>query len=133
MSERRVVVTGLGWATSLGRDLDTVWQDLLAGRSGIGPIERWDATEHTARIAGELSHWDGSPHIDPQRAKRLDRFAQFALSSAIDAVADAGLQTDRLDPWRCGVIIGSGIGGMESFETGTTRYRKRAPNAPAPS
>jgi 3-oxoacyl-[acyl-carrier-protein] synthase II len=132
MSERRVVVTGLGWATSLGRDLDTVWQDLLAGRSGIGPIERWDATEHTARIAGELSHWDGSPHIDPQRAKRLDRFAQFALSSAIDAVADAGLQTDRLDPWRCGVIIGSGIGGMESFETGHNKVQEKGPKRASP-
>lgn len=132
MSERRVVVTGLGWATSLGLDVDSVWQKLLAGESGIGPIGRWDASEHAARIAGQLTDWEGGPHIDPQRAKRLDRFAQFALSAAIDAVSDAGLEPETEDPWRCGVIIGSGIGGMESFEQGHLKVQEKGPKRASP-
>jgi len=132
MTERRVVITGLGWATSLGRDLEAVWQSLLNGKSGIGPIRRWDASEHAARIAGQLHDWDGSPHVDPQKAKRLDRFAQFALSSAIDAVHDAGLEPENEDPWRCGVIIGSGIGGMESFETGHIKVQEKGPKRASP-
>ena len=132
MNERRVVVTGLGMATSLGLDVESVWSKLLAGESGIGPIKRWDTSEHSSKIAGELSDWDGGPHIDAKEAKRLDRFAQFALHSAIEAVKDAGIDVDKEDPYRCGVIIGSGIGGMESFEQGHKKVLEKGPRRASP-
>ena len=132
MSERRVVITGLGWATSLGLDVDGVWSRLLAGQSGIVPIRRWDPSGHSAKIAGELTDWEGGPHIEAKEAKRLDRFAQFALHSAIEAVADAGIDPAAEDPYRCGVIIGSGIGGMESFEVGHQKVLEKGPRRASP-
>ncbi len=132
MIGRRVVITGLGWATSLGRSVPDVWQKLLAGESGVRRIGRWDATEHTSQIAGEITDWDGSPHLDFQACKRMDRFAQFAMAASIDAVADSGLDTANEDPWRCGVIIGSGIGGMEEFESGHKKVMERGPKRASP-
>jgi len=132
MNERRVVVTGLGMATSLGLDVDEVWNKLLAGASGIGPILRWDTTEHSSKIAGELSDWDGGPYVEAKEAKRLDRFAQFALHSAINAIKDSGIDVEKEDPYRCGVIIGSGIGGMESFETGHKKVLEKGPRRASP-
>jgi len=132
MTDRRVVITGLGWSTSLGCNVREVWPKLLAGTSGIVPIRRWDASQHTSRIAGELTDWKGGPNVDPQVAKRLDRFAQFALNSAIDAIKDAGIDPDREDPYRCGVIIGSGVGGMEEFETGHAKMLEKGPKRAGP-
>jgi 3-oxoacyl-[acyl-carrier-protein] synthase II len=132
MTDRRVVITGLGWVTSLGRDVATVWQKLLDGESGIHLIERWDTSEHASKIAGEVSDWDGSPHLDHKDLKRLDRFAQFALSASIDAAADSGIDFDKIDPYRAGVIIGSGIGGMEEFETGHQRVLEKGPRRASP-
>ncbi len=132
MERRRAVITGMGWVTSLGLGIDEVWSKLLAGTSGIGPIQRWDSAQHTSKIAGEIGGWDGGPHIEAKEAKRLDRFAQFALSAGIDAVQDSGLETDKLDPYRCGVIIGSGIGGMEEFETGHARVIEKGPKRASP-
>jgi len=132
MNERRVVVTGLGMTTSLGLNVDEVWSDLLAGKCGIGPIKRWDTSQHTAKIAGELSDWDGGPHIEAKEAKRLDRFAQFALHASIEAIKDAGIDPDAEDPYRCGVIIGSGIGAMESFEEGHKKVLEKGPRRASP-
>jgi len=132
MNERRVVVTGLGMTTSLGLNVDEGWSDLLAGKCGIGPIKRWDTSQHTAKIAGELSDWDGGPHIEAKEAKRLDRFAQFALHASIEAIKDAGIDPDAEDPYRCGVIIGSGIGGMESFEEGHKKVLEKGPRRASP-
>jgi len=132
MSDRRVVITGVGWVTSLGCDVPTVWRKLLNGVSGVRPIQRWDTSEHTAKIAGELSDWDGGPHIEAKEAKRLDRFAQFALHASIEAIKDAGIDPDAEDPYRCGVIIGSGIGGMEEFETGHARVLAKGPRRASP-
>ncbi|WP_296895874.1 beta-ketoacyl synthase N-terminal-like domain-containing protein, partial [Thiohalocapsa sp.] len=127
-----MVITGLGWATSLGTDVQQVWGKLLAGASGIHPIQRWDSSEHNSKIAGEISAWQGGPHLAASDCKRLDRFAQFALSSAIDAVADSGLDVAGQDPYRCGVIIGSGIGGMESFEQGHKKVLEKGPRRASP-
>ena len=132
MIGRRVVITGLGWTTSLGHHVPQVWQKLLDGCSGVHTIRRWDPSEHTSRIAGEISEWDGSPHLDHRDCKRLDRFAQFAVASAIDAVADSGLDVAKEDPWRIGVIIGSGIGGMEEFEAGHQKVMERGPKRASP-
>ncbi len=131
-SRRRVVVTGLGWVTSLGLSVPQVWSDLLAGKSGISRITKFDTAEYPSKIGGEVSHWEGGPHLDRRDAKRLDRFAQFALSGAIDAVNDSGLDFAREDTWRCGAIIGSGIGGIEEFEEGHAKMLSKGPTRVSP-
>ena len=132
MSNRRVIITGLGWVTSLGTDVDSVWRDLVNGRSGISHITRFDTSEYSTKIGGEVTDWNGSPHLDKRDTKRLDRFAQFALSASICAVQDAGLDFEKEDPWRCGSIIGSGIGGIEEFEAGHKKMLEKGPSRVSP-
>jgi 3-oxoacyl-[acyl-carrier-protein] synthase II len=132
MSNRRVVITGLGWVTSLGLDVASVWADLLAGRSGIHPITRFNTDEYTVKFGGEVYDWSGGPHLDTRDCKRMDRFAQFALSASIDAVTDSGLDFSRETPERCGVIIGSGIGGIEEFEEGHAKMLQKGPRRVSP-
>lgn len=136
MSKRRVVITGLGWVTSLGTSVDQVWDKLLAGTSGIHPIERFDTAEFSTKFGGEVLGWDGPTNFEkPERgklAKKLDRFAQFALNASIDAVNDSCLAFDKEDPWRCGVIIGSGVGGIEEFAEGHRRLLEKGPSRVSP-
>ncbi|MEX0887577.1 MAG: beta-ketoacyl-ACP synthase II [Phycisphaeraceae bacterium] len=128
---RRVVITGLGWVTSLGTDLDQVWKDLLRGCSGIRPIGRFDTSEYEVTFGGEVTDWKPT-RLEPRHAKRLDRFAQFALNAAIDAVDNASLDFSHENPWRCGAIIGSGIGGIEEFENGHRKLMEKGPNRLSP-
>jgi 3-oxoacyl-[acyl-carrier-protein] synthase II len=117
MSRRRVVVTGLGVITSLGESVDEVWDALCAGKSGIGPITRWDTSTYPVKIGGECTHFDVTKYgIDVREAKRLDRFGQFGLAASVNAVKDSGIDFDKEDRFRCGVIIGTGIGGIETIE-----------------
>lgn len=117
MARRRVVVTGLGIVTSLGETYDGMWDKLCAGESGITPIRRWDASKYPVRIGGECIGFDISKYgVDVREAKRIDRFAQFALAASISAVKDASLDFAKEDPTRCGVLIGTGIGGIETIE-----------------
>lgn len=132
MRDRRVVITGLGLVTSLGQDVDTVWQKLIDGTSGISTITRFDTSEYTTRFGGEVTEWDGSPNLDRRDLKRLDRFAQFALSASIDAVRDSDLDFGRENVWRCGSIIGTGIGGIEEFENGYKRLLDKGPARVSP-
>jgi 3-oxoacyl-[acyl-carrier-protein] synthase II len=132
MDKRRVVVTGLGCVTSLGQDVGQVWKDVVAGHSGVGLVKRFDTTKFSTRIGGEVPNWDGGPRLDKREAKRLDRFAQFALNAAVDAVNDSGLDFAKEDPWRCGAIIGSGIGGIEELENGQTRLLQKGPDRLSP-
>ncbi|MEM0915589.1 MAG: beta-ketoacyl-ACP synthase II [Planctomycetota bacterium] len=131
MSQRRVVITGLGWVTSLGNSIDGVFDQLVEGTSGIKTLERFDYTDYGAKIGGEITHWD-HPNIDPREAKRLDRFAQFALNAAIDAVDDAGIDFSKENPFRCGSIIGTGIGGMEEFVAGHEKLLSKGPSRVSP-
>lgn len=132
MSGRRVVITGLGWATSLGDQIDQVWDKLLRGTSGIHPIQRFDTEQYTVKFGGEMSDWKGGRHLAQRDCKRMDRFSQFALSSAIDAVEDAAVSFDREDPFRCGVVVGSGIGGIEEFEIGHAKMLEKGPSRVSP-
>lgn len=117
MARRRVVVTGLGVVTSLGETYDGMWDKLCAGESGITPVRRWDASKYPVRIGGECMGFDISKYgVDVREAKRIDRFAQFALAASISAVKDASLDFAKEDPTRCGVLIGTGIGGIETIE-----------------
>ena len=130
---RRVMITGLGWATSLGYDVPQVWSDLLAGRSGIVPIQRFDTSEYTVKFGGELSDWDQTArHLEKRDFKRYDRFTQFALAASIDATTNSGLDYEKEDPSRCGVIIGSGIGGIAEFEKGCEQLIKKGPRRVSP-
>lgn len=117
MSKRRVVITGMGVVTSLGEVVDELWDALCTGKSGIGPITRWDTSTFPTRIGGECSGFDVTRYgIDVREAKRLDRFGQFGLAASVSAVRDSAIDFDKTDRRRCGVIIGSGIGGIETLQ-----------------
>jgi 3-oxoacyl-[acyl-carrier-protein] synthase II len=115
--KRRVVVTGLGVVTSLGRKVDTFWERVVRGDSGVGPITLFDVSGYRVQFAGEVP-WKAEEEgiASPKELRRLDRFTQFALASATDAVIDSGIDFSGEDPFRCGVVIGSGIGGLAEFE-----------------
>jgi 3-oxoacyl-[acyl-carrier-protein] synthase II len=129
---RRVVITGLGTVNSLSADVRAFWQALCAGRSGIGLIEQFDTTAFRVKFGGEVKHWSPEAVLDARTARRLDRFAQFSLVAAVAAVKDSGLDFSRADPFRCGTIIGSGIGGLNEFEEQHSRYLKGGPGKISP-
>jgi 3-oxoacyl-[acyl-carrier-protein] synthase II len=132
MSQRRVVITGVGMVTSLGTSVPQVWSSILAGKSGIHPITRFDTTQYTVKFGGEVSGWTGAPYLNSRDCKRLDRFSQFGLCAAIDAVKDSAVDFSHEDLERCGVIIGSGIGGIEEFEEGHERMLTKGPSRVSP-
>src|SRR5918993_452809 len=114
---RRVVITGMGVVTSLGETVDELWEALCAGRSGIKTVTRWDFSKYPVRFGGECTNFDVTRYnVDTREAKRLDRFGQFGIAASVNAVKDAGLDFDKEDRFRCGVLIGSGIGGIETLE-----------------
>lgn len=132
MSRRRVVITGLGWVTSLGLAVNEVFDKLVAGQSGIAPLTRFDASEFATKFGGEIKGWEGGPYLEKREARRMDRFAQFAVNAAIDAVKDTGLDLDKENPWRSGSIIGSGVGGIEEFADGHEKLLTKGPNRVSP-
>jgi 3-oxoacyl-[acyl-carrier-protein] synthase II len=113
---RRVVITGLGAVTPLGNDVPTTWSNVIAGRSGAGPITQFDPTGYKTRFACEVKDFDASPLLGKKEARRLDRFAQFAVYAARQALDDSGLQVTRDNAWRYGVYLGTGIGGIGTLE-----------------
>jgi len=131
MSDRRVVITGMGWVTSLGESVDAVWQDLCNGKSGIKTLTRFDTEKYSTKIGGEVTDWTAS-HIEKRDAKRIDRFGQFAVNAAVDAVTDAGIDFTNENAYRCGAIIGSGIGGIEEFELGHSKMLEKGPDRVSP-
>src|SRR5260221_1563062 len=108
---RRIVITGMGVACPLAIDLKSYWDALVAGKSGIGRIELLDTSAFKVKIGGEVKNWQPEKHLDTRAAHRLDRFAHFAMVAAGEAIRDSGLDLGRLDLTRCGVLVGSGIGG----------------------
>jgi 3-oxoacyl-[acyl-carrier-protein] synthase II len=116
--KRRVVVTGVGVVTSLGRQVDVFWDRIVRGESGVGPITLFDVSGYRVQFGGQV-HWEPENEgiASVKDLKRLDRFTQFAIGAAKDAAADSGLDFSKEDPYRCGVVIGSGIGGLWEFET----------------
>ncbi|MGD1980890.1 MAG: beta-ketoacyl-ACP synthase II [Flavobacteriaceae bacterium] len=116
MKPRRVVVTGLGALTPIGNTLSDYWEGLLSGTSGAAPITYFDASLFKTQFACELKNFDPLDHFDRKEARKYDRFAQYALVSVAEAIADAELPLDRVDKDRVGVIWGAGIGGLETFQ-----------------
>ncbi|MFS8578692.1 MAG: beta-ketoacyl-[acyl-carrier-protein] synthase II, partial [Novibacillus thermophilus] len=112
----RVVITGMGVVSPLGNDKETFWDALLSGKSGIGPITHFDASQYPSRIAGEVKHFDPLNYMEKKDARRMDRFVQFAVAAAKMALEDAAFDMQSIDPDRVGVYIGSGIGGLNTWE-----------------
>jgi 3-oxoacyl-[acyl-carrier-protein] synthase II len=123
---KRVVVTGLGLVTPLGCSVDDVFARLLAGESGIDTITRFDHSEHLVHIAGEVRDWEPERFLDKRQMRRLDRFAQFAVGAASIARDDAGLDI-AAEPERIGAVVGSGVGGLQTFETDVRRLIEKGP------
>lgn len=130
--KRRVVVTGLGMLTAVGNDVATTWQNLLGGKSGGGPITRFDITRFDVKFACELKGFDVTQYMERKEAKRSDLYTQYAVAASVQAMADAGLTEGSFDPERFGVIIGSGIGGLRTFEDQCETYFKNGPGRISP-
>ncbi len=130
--KRRVVVTGVGLVTPLGTDRDTTWEGLVNGRSGVGPITRFDASDQASRIAAEIKGFEPEKYFEAKQAKNLDHFVQYAIAAAEEAVADSGLDMDKVAPERVGVITGCGMGGLPTIEQYHQVYMERGPRRITP-
>jgi len=128
----RVVVTGLGLVTPVGTDVESTWSALLAGTPGAAPITKFDPQKLSVRFACEVKGFDPLKYIDRKEARRYDLFAQFALAAAHQAVTQAGLEGKFPEPERTGVVIGSGIGGMQTYEDNCTAYILKGPDRVSP-
>lgn len=124
MNRRRVAVTGLGVVSPVGNDVETAWQNVLAGRSGIGPITHFDVSEFSTRFGGCVRDFDPSPYLPPKEQRKIDPFMHYGIAAAHQAVAQAGLVDSAYAPERIGVAIGSGIGGIGTIEANYEKYRQ---------
>lgn len=130
---RRVVVTGLGAVTDVGHDVPSMWASLVEGRSGIGPISSFpQGEEWGVRFAGEVRDWDPTKVIDARETKRMDRFCLLGLAAAIEAATDCGIDFTSGDPYRRGVAIGSGVGGIDTIETHHIKLLQTGPRKVSP-
>ena len=128
----RVVVTGLGLVTPVGNSTEDTWTSLLAGRSGAAPITKFDASKYQVRFACEVKGFDPLAYMDKKEARRYDLFVQYALSAAHQAITQAGLEGKFPDAERTGVVIGSGIGGMQTFEEQCSIFLTKGPDRVSP-
>lgn len=129
---KRVVVTGVGPITPVGTGKDTFWENIKAGKSGIDIIKRFDITDYPSKIGGEVKDFHPEDFMDKKEAKRMDRFTQFAIAASQLAVEDSQLDMDSVDKNRFGVILGSGIGGIETFEQQHSILEKKGPGRVSP-
>jgi 3-oxoacyl-[acyl-carrier-protein] synthase II len=132
MSRRRVVVTGLGLVSPVGNDVSTGWANIVAGRSGIGRITRFDASPFTSQIAGEVKGFNIEDYLPAKEARHFDTFIHYGIAAAAQAVKDAGISAETINPERIGVVIGSGIGGLPMIEDNHTEYVNRGPRRISP-
>lgn len=132
MSQRRVVVTGMGMVTPLGNDTASTWDSIINGRSGIGPITHFDASLFTTRIAGEIHDFDPTRFLPPKDVKKMEPFIQYGLAASFMALEDAGLEISEANAERIGAIIGAGIGGLMGIEEQTAKYLEGGPRKISP-
>lgn len=125
--KRRVVVTGLGAITPMGNSVDEFWSNIKRGCVGIDNITRFDTSEYKVKLAAEVKNFQAKDYMDFKSAKRMAKFSQYAVAAAKEAVEDAGLCMEKEDPFRCGVIIGSGIGSLETVESEYTKIQEKGP------
>lgn len=129
---KRAVVTGIGVITPVGNNLEDFWANLTGGKSGIGPITRFDTEDYTSKIAAEVKSFEPADYIDRKEARRMDRFTQFAVAATSMAVENARLDIEKLNRARCGVILGSGVGGIETLEQQHKVLLERGPGRISP-
>ncbi len=132
MEQRRVVVTGLGVVSPIGNDVPSFWAGVKAQKNGIGPITLIDTSDLAVKIAGEVKDFDPSKRFDSKESKKMDRYAQFSVYAALEALADAGLTKEDLDSERTGVCLGTGQGGSQSIEDAVARLIERGPGRVPP-
>ena len=132
MSLRRVAITGLGCVTALGDAVGEVFSALCSGESGVSKIESFDTSEYPVRIGGEIKNFDVTKYVDQREGKRMDRFTQFAIGAAQQAVVDSGLDFSKEDTFRAGVIVGTGIGGIKEIEEQHLRILAKGPRKVSP-
>ncbi|BDX06644.1 beta-ketoacyl-ACP synthase II [Planctobacterium marinum] len=132
MSKRRVVVTGLGILSPLGNDVETTWSNIMAGKSGIGEITRFDASDFSTRFAGEVKDFDVEAYIPKKETKKMDLFIQYGIAAGKQALADSGLTVNESNAARVGVAIGSGIGGLGLIEENHTKLTNSGPRRISP-
>ncbi len=126
---RRVAVTGMGFITPIGNDVETVWSNLVEGVSGIGPITHFDTNGFDTKIAGEVKGFNPEDYMDRKTARHIGRYCQFALGASKQALAQSGLVPSEMDPDDVGVIVSSGIGGMEEIEKSHHQAGRRCRDA----
>lgn len=124
MELKRVVITGMGALTPLGNSIDEYWNGLINGVSGAAPITLFDASKFKTKFACEVKNFDPTAFLDRKEARKVDRFAQFAIVASDQAMADAGLNKENTNPDRCGVVLGSGIGGLITFQNEVSDFAK---------
>ena len=132
LSRRRVVITGLGAVTPIGNTAEEFWSGLVQGRSGIGPITRFDASAYPTRIAGEVRGFDALKYIDKKDDRKFDPFLKYAVACALMAVEDAGLDLEQVDKTRFGVLVGSGIGGISTLLDSHDVFTAKGPDRVSP-
>jgi 3-oxoacyl-[acyl-carrier-protein] synthase II len=130
--KRRVVVTGLGAVTPLGNTVDETWAGIRAGKSGLGPITLFDASEYAVRIAAEVKNFETAPWLDRKEARKMARFCQFVTVAAAQAIADAGFTKETISAAKSGIMIGNGIGGFEVIEASMKKYFEAGPGRVPP-
>ncbi len=130
--KRRVVVTGLGCVTPLSCQVEQLWQSILDGKSGIHPLTVIDTTHHKVRFGGDVSNFNPGNTVDAKEAKRLDRFTLFSMFAGFHAIHDSGLDFEKEDPYRCGAILGSGIGGLNEIEEQMFKMFSKGPDRVSP-
>jgi len=130
--KRRVVVTGLGCVTPLACDVDLLWQSVLNGKSGIHPLTVIDTTRHKVKFGGDVTNFNPGTTVEAKDVKRLDRFTLFAMFAGYHAVRDSGVDFNKEDPFRCGAILGSGIGGLNEIEEQMFKLFSRGPDRVSP-
>ena len=132
MSKRRVVITGLGLVTPLGTDVETSWQGILAGRSGIRPIEEFDTSAFSVKFAGTVPDFDVTRYMSPKEARKMDPFIHYGMAAGAQAIEDAGLEITEENAERIGVAIGSGIGGLTTIESNHAQLIENGPRRISP-
>lgn len=126
--KRRVVVTGMGVVTSLSCKVEDLWSRILAGESGVHPLRLFDTANFKVKFGADVYDWDTGESIDKRELKRLDRFTQFAMVAGIDAATDSGIDFAKIDPFRAGIVLGSGIGGLTEIEEQVERLLTKGPD-----
>ena len=125
---RRVVVTGMGAITPIGLSVEEFWAGVKEGKTGFGPITKFDASEYKCKLAAEVKGFDAKNYMDFKAAKRMEAFCQYAVAASREALEDAGLDMEKEDPWRVGVAVGSGIGSLQAMEREYGKLLEKGPN-----